>query len=87
MINRNSSRFTWPNPSVSRLGSSASASGSAIATVSPRGHPQRSAIGTSSTARTTPSATTETTTLIQPATWVERAAIGSMVNAANGGYV
>src|SRR2546423_15654155 len=78
-------RLTWPKPSVSRTGSVAAASGTASATVNQRGHPYRSASGTSSQVSSSASAARLTSVLSQPATIVGSAAIGAIASAANGG--
>ena len=85
MISAKRSRFTWPYPSVSRLGSIAPASGTASATTNQRGQPCRSAIGTSSATSTAASAARLAIRLTQPAISAENLIMGSMTSAENGG--
>ena len=86
MIKPKSSRLTWPKPRVSRTGSIATASGTAMPTVNQSDQPSRSTIGLSSAARTTAEGG-DAGDHVQPAGDADRQifAIGSMTSPAKGG--
>ena len=79
--------LTWPKFTVSRIGSNAAANAAATARVNQRLHPRRRATGPSSQYSTQALAAALSTRLIAIATGHGTTAIGSMVRAANGGYV
>jgi hypothetical protein len=77
--------LTCPKPSVWRTGSVQSASGTATTSRDRNGRPCRAAIGATSTASTTVSASTLPAAFSQPAVSAGTRATGVSTNAANGG--